>query len=260
MLKKKEISGSQPSVVPLRFDNWVRAANCSVEGAHVVAKGHVVWYSPALVKDLVGDFGRIGDATGAVRFVSEFGPLELPGAVSRAKLITGVEEFEWRESVASILVQAKKVARIRKSGALLTDTRPKIQKNLASILVDLWGLKMPFAPDPKAAANDLSTARVKHVVSEFTLQELNEQLPRSWERAHINVAGEFEGVLSFESLLAVIYRKLFEELERGRLRLCLECGSVFEWTDSRQMYCGKRCGLNLAQRQYRKRQTKQGHD
>lgn len=258
MRETSKSSQSQFSVVQYLEDAWLRAPDCSIDGEHIVAKGQAIWYSPASIKDLTGEFASIEDAIGAVRFVSEYGPLELPQGASRLKLSSGVPVSEWRVSVVSILTQAKKVASIRKVAALFNDTRPEIQKNLASTLIDLWGLKMPFAPEPKkAVAEHLSAAQVKHKVGGFILQELNEHLRRSRELAHINVRGEFESVLTFESLLVVIYRKLFEELKRGRLRQCQECGTVFEWTDSRQMYCGKRCGLNLAQRRYRKRKKKE---
>jgi hypothetical protein len=259
MLKSIKGSESHGTVVPRLLDNWLRTSECSIEGQHIVARGRVVWYSPASARNLTGEFGDVMDATGAIRFVTEYGPLELPEGVSRISLAVGATAFEWRESVQSILVRAKKVARIRKAAALFTDIRENVQKHLASTLVDLWSLKMPLSSEPKTFAKHLSAAQAKHSVGEFILQELNEHLPRSSERAHINVRGEFESVLTFESLLAVIYRRLFEELERGKLRLCHQCGAVFEWTDPRQMYCGKRCGLNLAQQRYRERQTGQRH-
>jgi hypothetical protein len=257
MLKTDKTSQSQTSVLPYFRDAWLRATDCSIEGEEIVAKGHVIWHSPASVKDLTGEFASIEDVIGAVRFVTEYGPLELPEGASRVRLLAGVNVLEWRVPIESVLVQAKRVARMRKAAALFNDTRSKVQKKLASTLAELWGLRAPWTAEPKkAVAEHLSAAQVKHKVSEFILQELNKHLPRSHEFAHINVRGEFEDVLAFEDLLAVIYRKLFEELKRGRLRLCQECGTVFEWTDSRQMYCGKRCGLNLAQRRHRERQRK----
>jgi hypothetical protein len=242
------------SVVPLLFDTWLRPSRCSIEGADIVATGQAGWYSPASVEDLVGAFGSIVDATGAVRFVTEFGPLELPEKVSRAAVAMGTAVFESRESVESILMRANKVARIRRVAASWADTRPAIKSNLGSILVDVWGLKIPMDPDPTAAAKELSTAKVKHVVGDFILNEMNNHLPRVWARAHISSRGEFESVLCFHDLHALIYRRLFDQLERGKLRLCQECESVFEYADPRQMYCSKRCGLNLAQRRYRERQ------
>ncbi len=259
MSKSVKYSKSKGSVVPLLVDSWLRPSRCSIEGADIVAKGRASWYSPASVEDLVGAFGSIVDATGAVRFVTEYGPLELPQKVSRAAVAMGAAVFESRESVESILMRAKKVARIRKVAALFADTRPTIKNDLGSILVNVWGLKVPMDPDPTAAAKELSTAKVKLVVGDFILNELNNQLPRVCAKAHINSRGEFESVLCFHDLHALIYRRLFDELESGKLRLCQECEDVFEYADPRQMYCSKRCGLNLAQRRYRKRQRKQGH-
>jgi len=250
----KSIKSSESQSLPLNT-SWFRAASgASIEGEGIVAKGEKLWYLPAPIKDLTGEFASVADATGAVRFVNEYGPLKLPQGVSRARLSLSAPMVEVSESVESILDQAKRVARIRKVAALFADKRPEIQKNLVTTLLDLWPLNFPLAPDlNKSAAVHLPLARVKGILDRFILQELNMHLPRSSERAHINVRGEFESVLAFDDLLAVIYRKLFEELMRGKLRLCHECGTVFEWTDPRQMYCSKRCGLNLAQRRYRKR-------
>jgi hypothetical protein len=249
-------SEPRPSVLPLLFDKWPRPAHCSIEGDYVVARGPVAWYSPTSVKNLTGEFESIADEMDVRRFVAEYGLLRLPAEVTRAGIGFGLTEFEGREPVESILTQARRVARIRKAAALFSDTRVDEQKKLASTLIDLYGLKFPLAPElDNTASQPLSAARAKDVVSRLILQELNEQLPESYERAAINVRGEFQSALAFETLLAVVYRNLFGELQRGRLRLCQECGTVFEWTDPRQMYCGKRCGLNLAQRRYRKGQT-----
>jgi hypothetical protein len=251
-------SQSQASAVPL-LDAWLRAPDCYIDGDHVVAKGPVIWYSPASVKNLTADLASIEDAAGALRFVAEYGPLELPPEVSRARLRSGVTELEWRGSVAGILKEAEKAARIRKTGALFTDARPEIQKNLASTLIGLWKLKFGLdRQSPELISEPISEIRISQIIGEFIVQMLNEHLPRSCERARINVPGEFRSVLTFESLLAVVYRRLFHELRRGKLRLCQECGTVFEWADPRQMYCSKRCGLNLAQRRHRARKAKKG--
>jgi hypothetical protein len=247
MPKNDKTSRAQTSVLPYFGDAWLRAPDCSIEGEDIIAKGRVIWHSPTSAKDLVGEFASIEDAVGAVRFVTEYGPLVLPEGASRERLLAGVSVLELRVPIESVLAQADKVARIRKIAALFNDTRSEVQQNLMSTLIKLWPLRASF---------DLSAAQVKHTVGVFILLELNKQLPRSHEVAHINVRGDFQDVLAFEDLLAVVYRRLFEELKRGRLRLCQECDTVFEWTDSRQMYCGKRCGLNLAQRRHRERQRK----
>ena len=254
MIKRTKSPQTQASVVPRLNDSWFRPSRCVIEGEDIVLKEELIWYSPGSIKTLPAKFGGITEATGAIRFVSEYGPPELPKGATRPGLSMGVSTFPFRVSIKSFLQEAKKVGRIRKAVALSADTRSEVQENLTSHLVDLYGLKMPISPSPEAAARHLSTAQAKHVVDNFILQELNKYLPQSCEQAHIGVNGEFERVLSFESLLAVIYRFQFEELERGRLRLCQECGTVFEWTDPRQMFCSKRCGLNLAQRRHRKRQ------
>jgi hypothetical protein len=255
----KSNKGSESQSLPLDTYWFRAAAGASTEGDDIVAKGDIAWYWPALIKDLPGDFASVVDASGATRFLSEYGPLKLPVGLSRARLGLAARMVEVRESVVPILDQARRIARIRRAVALFADTRPEIQKNLVATLLGLWPLNFRLAPGLNiSGASHLSLARVKDVIERFILQELNMHLPRSSERAHINVRGEFESVLAFDDLLAVIYRKLFEELMRGKLRLCHECNTVFEWADPRQMYCSKRCGLNLAQRRHRKRQKKEG--
>jgi hypothetical protein len=253
MIKKSNRPQIQASVAPRLNDSWFRPSRCVIEGEDIVSEEELIWYSPVSIKALPAKFGGITEATGAIRFVSEYGPPELPQGSTRPGLSMGVSTFPFRVSIKSFLEEAKKVRRIRRAVALSVDTRSEIQENLTSHLVDLYGLKMPISPSPQAAARHLSAAQTKHVVDKFILQELNKYLPQSCEQAQIGVNGEFESVLSFESLLALIYRFQFEELQRGRLRLCLECGTVFEWTDPRQMFCSKRCGLDLAQRRHRKR-------
>jgi hypothetical protein len=254
MINSEKGSESQASITPLT--NWVRGtAGCSIEGDYLVSHGGVVAYWPGPIHDLTGEFASIVDATGTARFATEYGPLELPKGVSRLGLV--VPGIEWRESIESILVHAKKVSRIRSVVANIADTRSEVRENLSERLRSIWPVKVPFALDQHTATGkNVSLERLKHFYWGAIENMLNEHLHRSCERAHVNVRGEIENVLAFESLLALIYRRLFEELIRGKLRLCQECGTVFEWADPRQMYCSKRCGLNLAQRRHRKRQTK----
>jgi hypothetical protein len=256
MPKADKNSHSDRSVVPQLFDRWFRASDCFIEADDIVATGPVMGYSPASISNLTEEFGGIVDEVDALRFVTEYGPPELPEGVSRVDLSMGRASMQWRRPVKSILKQAGKVAGMRKVAALLTDTRPEIQKNLTARLTDAW----PIPPAFRARMKDFSPAQEKHSFGEFILTELNTRLRRSCELAHVNVRGEFDSVLSFESLLDVIYRRIFEELKRGKLRSCHECEAVFEWADPRQMYCSKRCGLNLAQKRYRQRKTEEGHE
>jgi hypothetical protein len=256
MLKDSKFADSETSTSHRRWDRWFRALDCSFQGEYIACKGQVIWYAPTSAKALTGEFASITDETDALRFVTEYGPLNPPEGKSLISLGLGhPASFECCESVKYILGEAQKFARIRKAAALLIDKSAEARKGLASALKDLWHFRPSFDPFlNKAPEEALSDAQTIQKIEQLSLQMLNMQLPRSGESAHITVQGKFESILMFESLLAVIYRKLFEELKRGKLRVCQECRTVFEWTDPRQMYCGKRCGLNLAQRRYRNRQ------